>query len=63
MLKIVHPYKREVATEDSIAFRAPCMCNIELKNYAWTRDLAPGCNCSCIGAANRDANYTTARDY
>ena len=63
MLKVVHPYKREVTSEDSLAFRAPCMCSIPRDDYEITRDIGPGCWCSCVNNENRQANNNTARDY
>ena len=67
MLKIMNPFQREPLDNESVAFRISpmaCACNVELGNYTDMYNVTPPgsgeCGCTCIGAANGEANYTAA---
>jgi hypothetical protein len=62
MLKIMNPYQQQAIDNESIAFRAPCVCNSKLANQAATKVSGTGCQCSCIGSVNEAANQDAARN-
>lgn len=60
MLKVLNPQGKEIDENLVYVPMYGCICNGELQNYSFTRDLGPGCWCSCVGVVNRDANANIA---
>ena len=56
MLERLDPLGKIIRDKDEIIPMAGCICNGQLQNYSFTRDIGPGCWCSCVGTVNRDAN-------
>ena len=60
MLKVVNPYNRETTSEDSVAFKASCVCRTGIMQSEVYR-IGPGCNCSCVSQLNLHYNFSSAR--